>query len=331
MAQKTGTWYAIRYRIEFFIFQVIVCIGQAMSVRQTIWLSNRLADLIVHVLPRKISRYKVAKKNLQIAFGEDLSDAEATRILHAMWVHLFRLVAEMIQLPRKLRLENSRQSIVFRDRDKVIKALSTGRPVIVLSGHFGNWEMAMAAFGVFGFRMGVVARALDNPHLNNWFREFRECTGHLMVLKKGGYEDLIEIVRQDGFVGMLCDQDAGSRGMFVEFFGKEASTFKSIALLSLEYEALLCVGYARRLPDELDDAYWSRFEVGCEEIIDPLECISQDPLREITQKYTSALERVVRLAPEQYFWVHRRWKSEPRKRKRKKVPSIQESAAPKAA
>lgn len=326
MAHKTGTFYAIRYRLEYFVFRVIVCVVQAVSIRQTIWASNRLADLMVHVLPRKVSRFKTARQNLRIAFGDELSDAEATKIIHGMWVHLFRLVAEMIQLPRKLCLENSRQAILFRNRQEVIKALSTGRPVIVLSGHFGNWEMAMSAFGIFGFRMGVVARALDNPYLNDWFRDFRQATGHSMVLKKGGYEDLIKIVGQDGCVGMLCDQDAGSRGVFVDFFGKEASTFKSIALLALEYEAILCVGYARRLPDEVNDAFWARFEVGCEQIIDPRECDSADPVREITQQYTSALERVVRMAPEQYFWVHRRWKSEPRKRNRKRKTSMAKAA-----
>ena len=117
-----------------------------------------------------------------------------------------------------------------------------------------------------------------------------------------------------GNLGLLCDQDAGSRGLFVEFFGKPASNFKSIALLALEYEALISMGYARRMPDDFLNHRWATFEVGCEEIIDPMMCESSDPVGEITTSYSRALERVILLNPEQYFWLHRRWKSEPRKR-----------------
>ena len=114
---------------------------------------------------------------------------------------------------------------------------------------------------------------------------------------------------------VLCDQDAGPRGVFVNFFGSPASTFKSIALLALEYDALIMVGYSIRRPAGRGHQFWSKFEVGCEAVIDPRNLTSQDPVGEITQLYTLALERAIRRAPEQYFWVHRRWKSEPKKRK----------------
>ncbi len=119
------------------------------------------------------------------------------------------------------------------------------------------------------------------------------------------------LLERGGSVAMLGDQDAGRSGLFVDFFGRPASTFKSIALLAMEYKALICVGYARRLDNEMLPGGWPRFELGCEEVVDPLEFDSADALREITQRYTAALERVVRRAPEQYFWVHRRWKSPP--------------------
>ena len=124
------------------------------------------------------------------------------------------------------------------------------------------------------------------------------------------------LLQKGGNLGLLCDQDAGPKGMFVDFFGTPASTFKSIALLALEYDALVIVGYSIRLPDcsMEEDVGWSRFEVGCEALIDPRQLTSNDPVREITQLYTAALERAIRRAPEQYFWVHRRWKSQPRVR-----------------
>ena len=117
--------------------------------------------------------------------------------------------------------------------------------------------------------------------------------------------------------------------MFVDLFGKPASTFKSIALLALEYRAYICVGYARRLPDDFENNQWVKFEMGCEQLIDSTQCTSKDPVGEITQQFTTALENAVRKSPEQYFWVHRRWKSEPRVRAKKKrqTETIQEKKA----
>ena len=137
-----------------------------------------------------------------------------------------------------------------------------------------------------------------------------------MLLKSGDFDEMVALLEKGGNLGLLCDQDAGPRGVFVDFFGSPASTFKSIALLALEYDALIMVGYSIRLPDEFGHHSWSRFEVGCEAVIDPREVQSEDPVGEITRKYTAALEHAIRRAPEQYFWIHRRWKSEPRSKKK---------------
>jgi KDO2-lipid IV(A) lauroyltransferase len=187
----------------------------------------------------------------------------------------------------------------------------------VLSGHFGNWEMATAALGQFGFPAGVVARDFDNPYLHDWFARWRQATGHRLISKKGGAQDMIAFMENGGCLAMLADQDAGSRGLFVPFFGKPASTFKSIALLALQYRALICVCYSRRLDDDFENNHWVKYEAGCEEVIDPDDYDDADAVRQITERYTSALERAVELSPEQYFWVHRRWKSVPGQRRRR--------------
>ncbi|OYW21317.1 MAG: hypothetical protein B7Z55_05905 [Planctomycetales bacterium 12-60-4] len=116
-------------------------------------------------------------------------------------------------------------------------------------------------------------------------------------------------------MALLGDQDAGSRGLFVDFFGHPASTFKSIALLALEYDALIMVGGAFRRADDFTHNPWARFQVDAEDVIDPRSITSANPVGAITQRFTSALERLICRAPEQYFWVHRRWKSEPRVRR----------------
>ncbi len=129
---------------------------------------------------------------------------------------------------------------------------------------------------------------------------------------------MVRFLENRGSLALLGDQDAGKKGLFVPFFGRDASTFKSIALLAIQYRALICVGYARRLPDDFRKWGWARYELGCEEIIDPDDHDHSEAIREITERYTAALERVIRLSPEQYFWVHRRWKSRPKVRAPKK-------------
>ena len=312
----------IRYLGEYLVFRTLVCVVQACSPRLCARFAEWLAMLLHYGLPRRWTRYATATANLRQAFGAGLTDAQIDRLVYRMWVHLFRLVAEVIHLPRKVRLNNIVDVVDFRGKAGVVRALCSDRPVLLLSGHFGNWEMAISVFGLFGFPMGLVARELDNPYLDRWFYGFRKYTGHRPIPKKGGFDQMLERLQGQGALAMLADQDAGPGGVFVNFFGHPASTHKSIALLALEYNALICVGTARRLNETLPNG-WPRFELGCETVIDPALCQSNDPVHEITQQFTLALENEVRRAPEQYFWVHRRWKSVPRvRRKGKNRPAL---------
>lgn len=306
-----------RYLAEYVAFRLVVCVIDALPTRTCVRLAEMLAFVITRVLPRKLSRYYVARDNIRLAYGDQLSDQQVDRMIQGMWVHLFRMVTEIVQLPRKLRLYNCADVLDFFNRDESVCAMCTGRPVIVLSGHFGNWEMATSTFGIFGFPMGVVARDLDNPRLHGWFERFRQYTGHRLLSKKGGGSDMVNYMENGAHLALLADQDAGSRGLFVPFFGKDASTFKSIALLALQYRAVIVVGYARRLPDDFRNRRWVHYEMGCEDVIDSLQYDGADAVRQITERYTQSLEQAVRRAPEQYFWVHRRWKSEPRQRRKK--------------
>lgn len=308
----------LRHLLEYVAFRILVCAIDALPARTCVRLAEGLAFFVHRLLPRKWTRYHVARENIRAAFGERLSERQIDEMIHRMWVHLFRMVAEIVHLPRKVRLYNCAEVIRFRNRDESVRALCCGRPVMVLSGHYGNWEMATATFGVFGFPMGVVARDLDNPYLHDWFSRWRQRTGHRLISKKGGGGEMLEFLERRGHLALLGDQDAGNRGVFVPFFGKEASTFKSIALLAIQYRAVIVVGYARRLADDFENNRWVQYELGCEEVIDPLEFDSVDAVREITERYTAALERAVRRSPEQYFWVHRRWKTRTHERRKQR-------------
>lgn len=309
-----------RYLFEYTLFQAILFVVKCLPVRATVAMAEGLAWCVHNVLPKKLTRYNVAYENLTIAFGDSLSDAEKDRIILKMWEHLFRMVCELVQLPRRFRLATSSDVLDFSRRDDCVKAVCSGRPVLFLSGHFGNWEVSVNTFGYFQFPMGLVARPLDNPWLQKWFSDFRESTGNSLIFKQGAGTELSEIMERGGMASLLCDQDAGPSGVFVDFFGRPASTFKSIALLALQYNALVVVGGAYRLPLSAQrDTHWIRFCLATEDVIDAAEYQGANGVKELTQRFTSALEALIRKAPEQYFWVHRRWKTPPdARRKRRK-------------
>ena len=292
--------------LTYFVVRVVVGLAQMMTVEQ----SYALARLVARVLYRIDGRHrKVGMENLACAFGEGYSEAERDRIVRGVYEHFCMMLVEILHIPRKLHPNTWRDRIVLVGHEAVLDRLMSGGPLILLSGHFGNWEMAGYLFGVFGFPPNSVARTLDNPFLDDFLRSFRERTGQKMIPKNGGYDQMLAVLGDGGILSFLADQDAGQRGLYVDFFGRPASTHKAIALLAIEHRAPVVVGYARRIGPGF------RYEVGCDSIIEPDEFNgTADDIRLLTQRYTASLERIVRRDPEQYLWLHRRWKHQPKEK-----------------
>jgi KDO2-lipid IV(A) lauroyltransferase len=292
----------------YVLVRVVVCIVQALSWRGALVLARGLAWLAYHVDRR---HRLVAADNVRHAFG-DLDEPAVDRLVRASYLHLSTMLVEMIRLPRVLHPNNVTDFVRFTDpavMDLALAWAATGRPRLPLTGHFGNWEILSYVTGMAGFRGGIVARRLDNPYLDRFLAHFRRNTGLTLLDKSRDYARIVEILAQGGGVGIVCDQDAGPRGLFVSFFGRPASTFKSIALLSLEYQAPIFVLGAARV------GWPMQYRIDLEDVILPEDYADhRDAPRAITQRYTQALERLVRRHPEQYFWLHRRWKHQPRQK-----------------
>jgi KDO2-lipid IV(A) lauroyltransferase len=295
--------------VVYLLVRVIVCVAQMMSIEQSYGFARLLAAILYRVDKR---HRKVGLENLKIAFGDKYNDAERDQIVRGVYRHFCMMLMEILHIPRKMHSINWRERITLVGHEPLLDAMVNGGPLILLTGHFGNWEMAGYLFGVFGFPSYSVARTLDNPYLDNFLRSFRERTGQKMIPKKGGYDQMLEVLRDGGLLSFLADQDAGERGMFVDFFGRPASTHKAIALLAIEHKAPVAVGYARRIGPGF------RYEVGCVKVFDPSEWKgSPDDVRNLTQGFTTALEAIITRDPEQYLWLHRRWKHQPKPKKAK--------------
>ena len=303
-SKKRRLW--LDYLAYLAVRSVVAC-AQMLSIEQ----SYALARFLGWVIYKVDSRHRqVGIDNLTQAFGDQLTAAKRDQIVRGVYRHFCMMLMEILHTPRKLHLENWRGSIELAGLAPLMDHLISGnRPLIVLTGHYGNWELAGYLFGMFGFPTVSVARTLDNPYLERYLRAFREKTGQSLIPKTGGFEQMVEVLQNNRALTFLADQDAGQRGLFVDFFGQPASTHKAIALLAIEHQAPVAVGVARRIGPGF------RYEIRCEDVIDPAELSgTADDVRILTQRFTSALERLIRQDPTQYLWLHRRWKHQPRVR-----------------
>jgi len=281
----------------------------AMFVHMFGWEANyRTARWVGNLLYRFDRRHRErALAHLRLSFP-DWPEEEYHRVARASVRSIVYLGVEVLFTTRLLTPARWRRHVTLENQAENVRLMLENKtPVIYVAGHFGNWEVVAYAMGALGFRNTAVARPLDNPHLDRYIRVVREHRGMSIVGKKGATQMLGDLLANKGLVSFVADQDAGRKGVFVDFFGRPASTYKSPALLAMTYGAPILVGYGRRMNEEY------HFAIGIQRVIHPHEWADKDdPVRWITQEYTRALEDVIRTAPEQYLWVHRRWKHRPK-------------------
>jgi Kdo2-lipid IVA lauroyltransferase/acyltransferase len=299
----------IRHLAEYLGVRTLLAALQAMPLSLGYALAKLLA-IIAYYVDRR--HRLVAEQNLRIAYPH-WSEQERTSTLRQVYRHFAMMIIEMAHLPRLLHTNNWRKYMELRGGPAMVASLLSGRPVLVITGHLGNWELAGYAFGLLGFTSYAVARPLDNPYLDSLLKRFRKKTGQELLNKNGDAHRMADILISGGILCTLADQDAGPSGLFVPFFNKPASTHKAVALLALHHEALVAVAAARRIDHGL------RYAIDVETIIDTRDLLNDDnPVRTLTEQYTAAWERLVCKAPEQYLWLHRRWKHEPKQKKAKR-------------
>lgn len=301
----------------YLLIRILIAIIQALPLSAC----ERVAELLATLFGRVLRvRGHVVDKNLRIAFPS-MTAVERDTITWQMWRHLILMIAEIAQTPRKVHETNWKEHSHIVNQEQFVRTLLSGRPLVLISGHFGNFELGGYLMGLFGFPTYTVARELDNPYLDRFVNDFRGRTDQYMLPKKGSGADIQKVLERGGILTLLGDQAAGQRQCWVDFFGKPASTHKAVSVFSLGNNAPTMVSYARRVGKPL------HYEVGPTAICDP-----GDPNFEfgtvplLAQWYTDHLEKLVRESPGQYWWLHRRWKGEPGVRKKSEIAKRREVA-----
>src|SRR3954470_8090702 len=194
-----------RRLVDFTVYlavRLVVGLVQALSIEQSYAFAAFLAGVMYRVDKR---HRKVGMENLALAFGDRYSEAERDAIVRGVYRHFCMMIMEILHIPRKLHPTTWRDRISLVGHERVIERLLDSGPVILLSGHYGNWEMAGYLFGVFGFPPNSVARKMDNTYLERFLRSFRERSGQKMIPKTGRYDQILEVLRTGGVLSFLAD------------------------------------------------------------------------------------------------------------------------------
>ena len=226
--------------------------------------------------------------------------------------HIAMLTIDILFTPRLVKTYNWRSYSRYKNIERIKWMMKEGQGVLMVTGHYGNFEIIGYLLGLFGFDIYSIARPLDNKFVSNYLYGVRQRAGQKIIDKKGAAELMAQISSSGATLGFIADQDAGRKGIFVDFFGRKASTYKSIGLLAITNNVPIVVGYSRRI----DNRFY--FEIAATRIILPEEWAKKDdPLTWVTAEYTKAIEEFVRQDPTQYWWLHRRWKHRPKEETQK--------------
>jgi len=260
---------------------------------------RRLGDMLWWLLPR---RRAVALENLRRSLGSEQSPAELRRLGRRSFQHLgMNLVEGCRYFLRPTDVMLSRVRVDGGERLQAAAAL--GRGILILTAHFGNWELLAAAHGLTGLPLSIVVRPLDHPSLDAVAARFRTRAGVELITKHDAVRDVLRALRRQRMVGILLDQNSTrSEGVFVPFFGVPASTSKGLALIALRTGTPVVPVFLRREPDGRH-----RMEVGV-----PLAPPADGDVTAYTAMFNTAIEAAIRRAPEQWFWMHARWRTRPR-------------------
>lgn len=296
------------HRVEYLVLRAVIGGLSLLPARVADPVASVLAHFVFSVLR---VRRGVVESQIAAAYSE-MPRAEVRRMARACYVHFAR---EMVAIAAFVRTwpDGLRRCVEYRGIEGLREAAAGGGALIV-TGHFGNWELAAPAVAAVGIEMHAVVQPQANPRVDAWVARTRESLGLKLVRRGRVAHAARRILRRNAVLGIAADQDARGRGVFVPFFGRPASTHRGPALLALALRRPLFIGVLRRIGPG------RRYRLEIEPVAGAPELAAarhargaggDDPVLALTARWVAHLERLIRVSPEQYFWHHRRWKTGP--------------------
>ena len=248
---------------------------------------------------------KTTEFNLKLAFP-DWDAKKRKAVTRGMVRNLGRMAAEFARLPKYTK-ENIERYVVLDGHENFLAGKERGKGVLYLTGHIGAWELSSFAHALYGFPLHYMARPIDNPRIDNFVNRYRGLSGNQPIFKNESARSLLKILKEQRTVGILADQNTmPQEGVWVDFFGTPACTSTGIARVALHTDAAVVPGYVYW--DAAMRKYRLRFEP-------PVDLVrtgdTERDVRENTARFAKILEEIIRQHPDQWVWLHARWKNRP--------------------
>lgn len=303
MAKKSKNLIAIEYTATRFALGLMGILPRRAAIRLSLGLLRILPFFMKGL-------WRTGMRNLEIAFPEKTLP-EREKILRGTFENLGRVLGELSQV-HKLTSEKLAEIFDFEldDETKAVYARnkSEGRGVLITTGHMGNWELLVLGFAALYEPISYLARPLDNPKIDDLLTERRTRFGNTPINKTNSAMLAIKILREGGILGILADVNAQPKaGVFVPFFGRAACTSSGAAMLAIRTSALIYPTFC------VWDAARSKYKLVHGNLLEP--AITEDRKQDIidtTSLYTAEIEQIIRAYPEQWMWIHKRWKTRPK-------------------
>jgi Kdo2-lipid IVA lauroyltransferase/acyltransferase len=290
-------------RLQYAVAWTFVKVLGALPRPLARWIAGSATRLLLLLLPKL---RKTAEINLELAFPE-WTEQQRRAVMKRMTRNLGWMAAEFARMPQYTK-KNIQNVVVLDGHENFLAGQSRGKGVLYLTGHIGAWELSSYAHALYGFPLHYMARPLDNKPLDALVNEYRGLSGNKPIYKNEAARVMLRVLKEAGTVGILADQNTmPEEGVFVDFFGVPACTTSGLARVALHTDAAVVPGYA--FWDENLRKYRLRFEP-------PVELVrtgdTERDVLENTQRFAKVLEQIIRKYPEQWVWIHARWKNRPK-------------------
>jgi KDO2-lipid IV(A) lauroyltransferase len=248
----------------------------------------------------------IARRNLESALGATTGSDERERIARACFAHLGRIVADATHFPEHLR-RRTEEVAVYDGVEHLRAAAAKGRGVLVFSGHFGHWELIAFLQHRLGLPMTMVVSPLENPLYDRFIARLRGLGGNRILSKRHAARPILKALARGEAIAILIDQNVrGEGGLFIDFFGRPASSTPALATLALRSGAPIVPVFSWFLPD-------GRLQISYRPALEPRRHGSIDEdVRDLMRRSSAILEEEIRRRPDHWLWMHDRWRTRPR-------------------
>lgn len=274
------------------------------------WFIGRAIGRLTYLLDYRHRR--VGAQNLRRVYP-DLKPGQVRARLRRVYDHLGKVMVEMVRAPRIFGRvaggdanAKTESHLELRNFEKVEQVCHNGRGVIFVTAHLGNWELTGAAMAILGLPLHSVARTMDNPLLDRYITKLREFRGQKILKKHGSIREALSLLKSGNRLGIIVDQNAPLDNVFVDFLGKKAAVTRGVASLAVKADSVVFPGFSYRVNGS------NRHVVVAGDPIEvPAQGGREEKIHKITEQFTRVIEGWIRQYPEQWLWIHNRWKTRP--------------------